>query len=420
MIVKNQFTDGQFTDPRVYKEAMTLLGEGHIVTVLAAGKYGLNLEKKTVHKGILVIRHQFVPRLYGTILSLLRRLRGSAKSRHLTGKDPARMGRVEAHLVHLALELYTFIFSISVLGEAVRQRADVYHAHDFDTLLPAYLASRANGAKLVYDSHELWLEQNRLAPRLPLQKRLLWLLEGILARQADLVITVSDPFADELTRRYGIRRPLVLMNCPQYTKVQPSAEIRDSLRGDGNKKIAIYIGGLLHNRGLEQLIESAQYLRKAIVVIIGDGLLRESLEQKVKERRLEDKVRFTGWIPQGELLLYAASADVGVGPYQSTCLNYQYTLENKLFEYLMGGLPIAVSDQPQRRQIVEKHGVGKVFDEKDPRSIAQAIDSIVSDEERYQEMHRRAREVAREEFNWEVQAEKLVEAYEKLFAKSVR
>jgi glycosyltransferase involved in cell wall biosynthesis len=64
--------------------------------------------------------------------------------------------------------------------------------------------------------------------------------------------------------------------------------------------------------------------------------------------------------------------------------------------------------------------VGEVFDEKDPRSIAQAIDSIVSDEERYRVMRHRVRRAVSEEFNWEVQAKKLVEAYEKLFAKSVR
>jgi glycosyltransferase involved in cell wall biosynthesis len=93
-------------------------------------------------------------------------------------------------------------------------------------------------------------------------------------------------------------------------------------------------------------------------------------------------------------------------------------LENKIFEYLMAGLPIAVSDQPQRRQIVEKYGVGEVFDERDPKSIAQAIDRILSDE-RYREMRRRARQVARQEFNWEVQGKKLVEGYQKLFVSSL-
>jgi len=411
MIVRNPFTDGQFTDPRVYKGAMILLEEGHTVTVLAAGKYGLNLEKKTVHEGILVIRHQFVPRLYGIILSLLRKLRGAAQTGYMTGKDPTKIGRVEGHLIHLALEFYTMIFSVSVLGEAIRQKADVYHAHDFNTLMPAYLASKANGAKLVYESRELWLENDRLAPYLPLQKPMLWLLEKTLARRADLVLTVSDPIADELATRYGIERPLVLMNCPTYTEVQPSSEIRDLLRGDSDKKVAIYVGGLLHNRGVEQLIESAQYLRKAMVVIIGDGLLRQSLEEKVEKMRLEDRVRFVGWIPHRELLTYAASADVGVEPTQGTCLSYRYALGNKTFEYLMAGLPIAVSDQPQRRRIVEKYKVGEVFNEKAPKSIAQAIDRIVSDEERYREMRQRARLAAREEFNWEVQAKKLIQAY---------
>jgi len=412
MIVKNPFTDGQVTDPRVYKEAMTLLQEGHTVTVLAAGKYGLNLEKKMIHEGILVIRHQFVPRLYGIILALLRKLRGAAQTGHMTGKDLAEIGRVEGHLIHLAMEFYTIIFSVSVLGEAIRQKADVYHAHNFDALVPAYLASRANGAKLVYESHELWLENERLAPYLPLQKPVLWLLEKTLARRADLVLTVSDPIARELATRYDIKRPLVLLNCPRYTEVQFSAEIRDSfLEGVSGKKIAVFIGALTRDRGLEQLIESAQYLREAVVVIIGDGPLRQSLEERVKRMRLEGRVRFVGWIPHRELLTYAASADVGVEPTQGNCLSYRYALGNKLFEYLMAGLPIAVSDQPHRRQIVERYGVGKVFDEKDPRSIARAIDRIVSDEERHQEMRHQARQAAREEFNWEVQGKKLIKAY---------
>jgi glycosyltransferase involved in cell wall biosynthesis len=422
MIVRNQFIDKRWADPRVLKGAMTLLNQGHTVTVLAQGVYGLDLEKTMVHDGILVIRNQFVPRSYGAILALLGK-RGSGDGEvigYMSGKDPTNVRKSEAYLVHLSREFYSLVFCVSTLREAIRQKADVYHAHDFNTLMLAYLASRANGAKLVYESRELWLEMDRLVPYLPLQKSLLRLLEGVLARRADLVITVSDPIAGELATRYGIERPLVLLNCPKYKEVQPSAEIRGSLRDTGSKKIALFIGGLVHNRGLEQLIESAQYLREAEVVIMGDGLLRHSLEEKVRKMHVEDKVRFMGWIPHKELLTYAGSADVGVEPTQSNCLNHRYALGNKTFEYLMAGLPIAVSDHPHRRQIVERYGVGEVFDEKDPRSIAQAIDSIVSDEERYREMRHRARQAAREELNWEVQAKKLVEAYEKLFAKSLR
>jgi glycosyltransferase involved in cell wall biosynthesis len=421
MMVRNQFIDREWIDQRVLKEAMTLLDQEHAVTVLAEGRYGLNLEKTMVHNGILVLRNQFVPRFHGAMLTLLgRRGSGNGEINYMSGKDQTNVRRIEAHLVHLGIEFFSLVFWVSVLREAVRQRADVYHAHDFDTLMPAYLAARVNGAKLVYDSHELWLENERLAPYLPLQKPVLWLLEKALARGADLTITVSGPIADELAARYGIERPLVLMNCLAYTEVQPSAEVRDSLRGDRGRKVAVFIGALTRNRGLEQLIESARYLREAEVVIVGDGLLRRSLEEKVKEMGLEERVRFMGWIPQRELLAYVASADVGVEPTQSTCLSYRYALGNKLFEYLMAGLPVAVSDQPQRRRIVEEYGVGEVFDEKDPRSIAQAIDSIVSDEARYQEMRRKARWAAKEEFNWEVQAKKLIAAYEKLFAKSVR
>lgn len=415
MITKKSFADGMRIDLRMYNAAITLIQEGHLVTVLAVGEIGQRLENRSVIDGILVIRHQFFHHLCGLLIDILKKLKPSDRQTQKAEKKPVKMGKVKSYLIHLALDLYYFLFWASVLKEAVRQKADVYHAHDLPALLPAYLASKINGAKLVYDSVELWVGRSRLVPYLPLQKRLIAAFEKVLIRKVDLVVAANPGIAEDLATRYGIERPLVVLNCNRYTEVKPSAEIRHLLGGDGEKKVAIYIGSVMHDRGLEPLIESTRYLNEVIVAIGGDGLFREYLEAKVKEIGLENRVRFMGWIPQRDLFLYAASADVGVVPTQNTCPNNRHALENKLFEYLMAGLPIAVSDQPQRRRIVERYGVGEVFDEKDPRSIARAIDRILSDEERHREMRHRARLAAREGFNWEIQGKKLLEGYQKLF-----
>jgi glycosyltransferase involved in cell wall biosynthesis len=415
MITKRAFANGIRIDLRMYNAATALIQEGHTVTVLGTGEIGQRLENRTVIDGILVIRHQFFQRLYGLFIDVLKKLKPSGRQTQEAEKKPVRMGKVKSYLTHLALDLYYFLFWASVLKEAVRQKADVYHAHDLPALLPAYLAAKINSAWLVYDSVELWVGRSRLAPYLPLQKRLIAAFEKVLIRKVDLVVAANPGIAGDLATRYGIEQPLVVLNCNRYTEVKPSAEIRHLLAGNGEKKVAIYVGNVMHDRGLEPLVESTRYLNEVIVAIAGDGLFREYLEAMVKQAGLQNRVRFMGWVPQKDLLLYAASADVGVVPTQNTCPNNRHALENKIFEYLMAGLPIAVSDQPQRRQIVEKYGVGEVFDEKDPKSIAQAIDRILSDEERYREMRHRARQAAREEFNWKVQGKKLVEGYRKLF-----
>ena len=41
-------------------------------------------------------------------------------------------------------------------NKLVQESGDIYHCHDLDTLLIGYLAAKANGAKVVYDSHEYW------------------------------------------------------------------------------------------------------------------------------------------------------------------------------------------------------------------------------------------------------------------------
>ncbi|HEX6702861.1 MAG TPA: glycosyltransferase, partial [Gaiellaceae bacterium] len=84
-------------------------------------------------------------------------------------------------------------------------RFDVVHANDLDTLPAAWLLARASGARLVYDAHELYTEQEPDPPRL--HRAVARGLEGALARRADAVVTVSEPIADELQHRFRLPLP---------------------------------------------------------------------------------------------------------------------------------------------------------------------------------------------------------------------
>ena len=80
----------------------------------------------------------------------------------------------------------------------------------------------------------------------------------------------------------------------------------------------------------------------------------------------------------------------------------------------MAGIPLAVSDQPEKRHLVEEYGIGVTFDETDPRDIARAINLLFSDPVEYETMRANCRKAAREKFNWEVVSQRYVSAVEKL------
>jgi glycosyltransferase involved in cell wall biosynthesis len=103
-------------------------------------------------------------------------------------------------------------------------------------------------------------------------------------------------------------------------------------------------------------------------------------------------------------------------PTQAVKPSYVYGSGNKLFHYIMAGIPSAVSDQPEKRRIVETYDVGAVFDETDPRSIAQTINDLLADKDRYRQMCRNAKEAARAELNWGVEERKLISLYRSLQA----
>jgi glycosyltransferase involved in cell wall biosynthesis len=163
---------------------------------------------------------------------------------------------------------------------------------------------------------------------------------------------------------------------------------------------------------LEQLVASAQDLADdAVIVLMGHDRLDGKLQQLTHEMDVGDRVRFRAAVPPEQVPRYVASADIGVMPTQAVKPSYVYGSGNKLFHYIMAGIPSAVSDQPEKRRIVETYDVGAVFDETDPRSIAQTINDLLADKDRYRQMCRNAKEAARAELNWGVEERKLISLY---------
>ena len=86
---------------------------------------------------------------------------------------------------------------------------------------------------------------------------------------------------------------------------------------------------------------------------------------------------------------------------------YHTSLPNKLFEYVMAGIPVVGSDSPEIGRIVSEYRIGEVADAEDPAALAEAIRTILDAGDAYGP----ALERASERFNWDVERSTLLELY---------
>jgi glycosyltransferase involved in cell wall biosynthesis len=290
--------------------------------------------------------------------------------------------------------------------------ADVYHAHDLDALWPAARAARQRDVPLVYDSHEFWTEQSSLVGR-PLIRAFWSQLEQRLIQRTARVIAVSQSIARLMGECYGLDEVVVLRNLPLYRPPVPSDRIRAELGLEPARPIVLYQGGFLSGNGLSEQIEAASGFGQAAFVLIGDGPCEASLKEQVRKADLGNRVFFLPRVPFQQLHDYTCSADLGLCLIKGTGRSFYYSMPNKLFEYLMAGLPVLASDFPEMSQVIRQSQAGEVVNPEDISAIRQQVCSLLGDEARRQSCREAALKAARL-YNWEQEATRLIELYRAL------
>ncbi|MFK0312802.1 glycosyltransferase family 4 protein [Pseudomonas sp. NPDC090233] len=395
MIVWNEFLN----DARVLKEAQTLQVAGYQVCVFALHTPGVTRQQERLPAGIEVFRVARSP------LWKWRKRKTTEGSTAKTNKAQGPIGKlsVKHQLLRLIARAWTHT---ALLWHMVRYRADVVHSHDVNTLPTAWLAARLSRARLVYDAHEISTSREGYDSF----RKLVGMVEKHLMPKADGTITTTDARAKYFARAYGVARPAVLQNRPRLTRCEASNRIREELGLTAAWPIILYQGGLQQGRGLEKLVRTAAEVPDAYFVFIGGGRLTESLVQLSEQLGLQERVRFIPTVALAQLPSYTASADIGVQPIENTCLNHYTTDSNKLFEYLIAGLPVVATDFPEIRRIVRDHDVGLLVPANDPSALAGALNRLVGDQPLRNHYAHNAH-ITAGTLNWEEQEFRLIELY---------
>ena len=372
MLVRNAYTH----DTRVEKEARALVDAGSRVTVVAEAAAGLP----------------------------------ERESRD--GSDVVRVARPAIPVPGLRFLLHQW----RLAGRLAALHPMVLHAHDSNALVPVALAAARRRVPFVYDAHDLWLGRpRRERSRLYFALNQAWykLVERLTIPRAAAVITVSPPIADHLRRRHRLRRVHLVPNYPDAAPHPGRRALRDLPGGDAihpERPVVLYLGGLMAGRGLEQLVDAMGRLPEAQLVLLGEGVLEAALRHRAA--RAGARLIVLSPVPPDAVEAYAASAAVGVSPIVPSCLNYRYSLPNKLFQYMAAGIPVVASEFPQVREVVEGAASGIVVDTTRPDAIAAAIRTVLRDPEAAAAMGEHGRAAVRDRYNWATAAEVLRAVYE--------
>ncbi|EPR86952.1 glycosyl transferase, group 1 [Acinetobacter junii CIP 107470 = MTCC 11364] len=299
-------------------------------------------------------------------------------------------------------------FFIRTLLILFKIKPKVINAHALSVLPFAIFAKYFLKALVVYDAHELETEQSA---GLTLRKRLSKWLEKKLIHKVDMMLVVSESIADWYVAEYDISRPVVVLNAPKRRGLKTNNHFREQLAIGDEQIILLYQGGLFAERGVQLILDAfkARSDNKIVGVFMGYGELEQDIKNAASER---NNIFFFPAVPPQVVLEYTSSADMGIHLIQNTCLNHDYCMPNKLFEYSMAGLPVLVSNMKDMSELVLKNNMGAVISDFSAKGINQAIDEFLN--QNLTIMKKNAYNMASEN-SWEIQEQAMLSAYKKMF-----
>lgn len=334
------------------------------------------------------------------------------------------------HPVNLKIKLLRHSFFcrefLHLLKDVKRtgQQYDFVWANDLPTLLPAVKISKSQKAKLIYDSHEIYLETlNQFFPRkASMLKGLIFktllafmklhgrMSERKLIRKVDHFITVNHSLLEYFTSKYSIKNGTVIYNFPKRlpNKIIP-IDFYKRYNWNSDDTILIYQGVLNHGRGLPLLLEAMKELNSRFkLVVAGDGPLKEQLCNYVKRNGLNTRIRFTGMVPIQDLPSYTTGADIGINILEDLNLSKKLASPNKLFEYIQAEIPIVYSRTIENGSIASQYNIG-LETANNLDQVVKTIEKLSSILMQDENSFKSTLKIAGRNFEWEHQEEKLLE-----------
>ena len=294
----------------------------------------------------------------------------------------------------------------------------IIHAHDLTGLPPAVLYKIIfPKVKIIYDSHELFPEAAKDKLNNIIGLAFLY-FEKFLGKFINILIGASPMQLKILGER--INKPqYCILNVPDLEMIMKKINIENlsphPLIYDMPRKVKVVYSGCVYPfRGYDEFVKSASYVLKKSsdfeFWIVGDGIYLKKVKELVKKHNLIDHFRFTGAVPFIELLKLTYSCEIAVGLYEDI-KNNNVMISNKIFEYMLVGIPFIFSSLKSSIPYIEEVNAIKIDFPLDPEIIANKILYLSNNKKLQNEISIKSRTLIKEKLNWKYESANLVKAY---------
>ncbi|MGI0027952.1 MAG: glycosyltransferase family 4 protein [Nitrosopumilaceae archaeon] len=304
---------------------------------------------------------------------------------------------------------YAVNATIAGLKIIKKEKIDIIHSNNFSPALAGSMLSYLTSRPHITSIHDvfslcgknywkLWGRQSKVSK---LNVFLAPFFEKMMIRlNHDAIHTVSQATCDDLIQ-FGAKKPIyVIPNTVEIKKIENPDVVPFQF---------IYIGRLVFYKNLEVVIRAIEIVKKTYpkitLVIVGGGPYKEPLEKIVNQLKLQENIRFAGFVSADEKARLLAGSQALVFP--SLCEGFGLVI----LEAFAQGKPVLVSDVRPLSDIVSNKINGLVISPHDESQWAKSISSIIENPENSLHMGSAGQELLKTTYNIDKMTRKILEMY---------
>ncbi len=298
---------------------------------------------------------------------------------------------------------------------ACEVRADLYIAHYVSALPAAAAAARRHGGLLGFDAEDFHSGEGTGLPDDAFRMKMVEAVEGATLSSCVHLTAAAPMIGEAYAVRYGLAVPRTLLNVFPLSMAPPTPANR---HGEGLK--AYWFSQTIGlDRGLQAFIEAMARTRVPVTLDIrgsnrwGHG---DTLLALARSLGIEGRVRLLPMAPPQEMARLAAQCDIGLSLETEISENRRLCLTNKIFTYLLAGIPVIMSDTPAQRRLAPDLGdAGRLVSLADPAGMARVLDDLAAPPA-FDAASALAWRLGRERYNWEHEQAGLLQSVAAAFA----
>lgn len=391
------------TNPRLVKEADALSAAGYDVSVICTSFLDWGRQHDAAFEGRRWRIAASIP--FGPLASPPTRIKQVVRQR------AARLALALGVKGDAIRETGWHPASADITAAALSVEADLYIAH-YPAALPAAAKSAArHGASYAFDAEDFHLGDLPDSTEHEPERRRLRAIEEAYLPGAAYVTAASPGIADAYVRAYGIQRPAVILNVFPLSHAPVSA----SPRGEAEPRPSIYwfsqtIGP---DRGLEAAVAAMRlaqscphlYLRGRSV----PGYI-DHLRSCAGNKEVAARIHVLPIEAPEKMERLASQYDLGLAAETGHSQNRAICLTNKIFSFLLAGLPPLISATPGQRALAHSCGLDDLlYEVGDAEMLASRLDEALQTPERLASLRARCFALGQERFNWEMESRALID-----------